>query len=80
MTYIDEKTEEAREDKIYEEGGYIALWRYRIWKMVNKLKGSTTTCCTTVCGDNNAGVISPAEQQNEKNDHAPGVVGCITCP
>ncbi len=72
MTQIDEKTEEAREDKIYQEGGYIALWRYKVWKIYAKLKGGT--CCCTACDNKGKVGASVAEQ----NDHTG--VGCITCP
>lgn len=74
MTYIDEKTEEAREDKIYNEGGYIALWRYKVWKMFQKLKGNT---CCNAC-DNNGKVGASPTEKNSKNDLTG--VGCITCP
>lgn len=39
MTFIDEKKEEATEDKIFNDGGYLALWKYKAWKMYEKLKG-----------------------------------------
>jgi hypothetical protein len=53
MTFIDEKTEEAREDKIFDEGGYLALWRYKVWKMFENLKGGT--CCNICDSKGNSG-------------------------
>lgn len=33
MTYIDEKKQEATEEHIFDEGGYLALWKYKAWTM-----------------------------------------------
>jgi hypothetical protein len=41
---ITERAEERAEEKIFEDGGYSALWQYRAAKFYLKVK--TCTCCT----------------------------------
>jgi hypothetical protein len=40
---ITERAEERAEEKIFEEGGYSALWQYRTLRLYHKVK--TCSCC-----------------------------------
>jgi len=40
---LGEKAEERAEEKIFEEGGYSALWQYRAIKFYQQIK--TCSCC-----------------------------------
>jgi hypothetical protein len=40
---ITERAEERAEEKIFEEGGYTALWQYRTLRLYHKVK--TCSCC-----------------------------------
>jgi hypothetical protein len=61
LTFIDEKKEEATEEKIFNDGGYPALWKYKAWKMYEKLKGggfcngAKDACGTCVNTDQKSG-------------------------
>ncbi len=48
MTFIDEQREEATEEKIFNDGGHLALWKYKAWKLLEKIKGGG--CCNDVNG------------------------------
>ena len=48
MTFIDEQREEATEAKIWNDGGHIALWKYKASKFIEKVRGGG--CCDAVNG------------------------------
>ena len=38
MSAIGDKIDDMAEDKIFEEGGYPALWKYKAWKAYEAVK------------------------------------------
>lgn len=44
MGFLGDAANKAAEDKVYAEGGYPALWKYRIVRLAHQVQ--TCSCCS----------------------------------